>query len=265
MESKAGRVQDKVCIITGGASGVGKADALVLAREGAKVVITDVNEKDGVALAAQINAKQGAGTALFLKHDIASEEDWKRVIAETESTYGGLDVLVNNAGILAYGNIEDTDYATWQRIQRVNSDGYFLGCFYALPAMKKRPSGSIINMSSISAIRGASSFCAYSASKGAVTALTRSIAAHCRMNLYKIRCNSVHPDGIMTPMVANLHGTMPKGKQPAMRMTDAKQLMARMGKPEQIADLVLFLASEESSLINGTQVSIDNGYAMWGD
>ena len=260
-----GRVQDKVCIVTGAASGVGKADAFALAREGAKVVLTDLNEKDGQAAASQIAAKHGEGCAIFVKHDIASEDDWKAVIARTEESFGGVDVLVNNAAILLYGNIEDTDLQTWQKIQRINSDGYFLGCHHGLAAMKKRPSGSIINMSSISAIGGVGSFCAYSASKGAVAALTRSIAAHCRMNLYKIRCNSVHPDGIMTPMVANLQSSMPKGKQSAVRPLDQKQLMARFAKPEQIADLVLFLASDESSFINGAEMRIDNGYSMWAD
>jgi 3(or 17)beta-hydroxysteroid dehydrogenase len=260
-----GRVANKVAIVTGAASGVGKADAVALAREGAKVVLTDLNEKDGAAAAKQINDKHGEGTALFIQHDIAAEDDWKAVVAKTEETFGGLDILVNNAAILIYGNIENTDLATWQKVQRVNSDGYFLGCHYGYTAMRKRGGGSIINMSSISGIRGVNSFCAYSASKGAVAALTRSIAAYSRINLHKIRCNSVHPDGIMTPMVANLQGSMPKGAQTQVRMMDQKQMMARFATPEQIADLVLFLASDESSFINGAEMRIDNGYSMWGD
>ncbi|TXH05839.1 MAG: glucose 1-dehydrogenase [Nevskiaceae bacterium] len=259
-----GRVQNKVAIVTGAASGVGKEDALLLAREGAKVVLTDLNEADGTKVAAQINASH-AGSALFVKHDIASEDDWKAVMAQTEATFGGLDILVNNAGILMYGNIEDTSLATWQKIQRVNADGYFLGCHYAVPAMKKRGGGSIINMASISAIGGQGSFCAYAASKGAVTAMTRSIAAHCRMELNNIRCNSVHPDGIMTPMVANLHSSMPKGTKTAVRMMDQKQMMARFAQPMDIANLVLFLASDESKFISGAELRIDNGYLMWAD
>ncbi len=255
-----GRVQNKVAIVTGAASGVGKEDALLLAREGAKVVLTDVNEEAGQAVAKQIG-----DAAMFVKHDIASEDDWKTVIGKTEEKFGGLDILVNNAAILLYGNIEDTDLATWQKIQRVNSDGYFLGCHYGLAAMKKRPSGSIVNMSSMAGIGGVSSFCAYSASKGAVAAMTRSIAAHCRMNLYKIRCNSVHPDGIATPMVTGLHTSMPKGKQSAVRMGDPKQLQARFAQPSDIANLVLFLASDESRFINGAEYRIDNGYLMWAD
>ena len=258
------RVQDKVAIITGAASGVGKEDAILLAREGAKVVLTDLNDADGNKVAAQINAVT-PGAALFIKHDIASEEGWKEVIARSEDAFGGLDILVNNAAILLYGNIEDTNLATWQKIQRVNSDGYFLGCHYGIKAMKKRGGGSIVNMASISAIGGVGSFCAYSASKGAVTAMTRSIAAHCRMELNNIRCNTIHPDGIMTPMVANLHGSMPKGTKSAVRMMDQKQMMARFAKPADIANLVLFLASDESKFITGAEMRIDNGYLMWAD
>lgn len=257
-----GRVQDKVAIITGAASGVGKEDAILLAREGAKVVLTDVNEADGQKVAASIG-----DNALFVRHDIASEDDWKQVIAETRRQFGGVDILVNNAAILAQATIEDTDLALWQRVQRINAEGYFLGCKYGLEAMKERPSGSIVNMSSMAGIGGVSSFCAYSASKAAVAGLTRSVAAHCRAQLYKIRCNSIHPDGIATPMVFNLHAGK-KGKEavPAyVREKDPKQLQARFAQPQDIANLVLFLASDESRFINGAEMRIDNGYLMWAD
>ena len=249
-------------VVTGGASGVGKADCLLLAREGAKVVLTDIDEKNGQAIASEIAGKGGA--AKFIRHDIASEADWQNVIKLTKETFGGLDVLVNNAAILAYGNIEDTPYELWQKIQRINSDGYFLGCKYGFAAMKERGGGSIINMSSISGIGGVSSFCAYSASKGAVAALTRSIAAHARMNHIKIRCNSIHPDGIKTPMVFNLQAQS-GGRTSAVREKDPKQLMARFSEPEDIANLVLFLASDESRMIQGAELRIDNGYLMWAD
>jgi 3(or 17)beta-hydroxysteroid dehydrogenase len=255
-----GRLENKVVIITGAASGVGKADAVRMAQEGAKVVLTDINEELGQAAAAEIG-----DSALFIKHDIASEDDWKAVIATTEATFGGLDVLVNNAAILIYGNIETTDLATWQKIQRVNSDGYFLGCHHGLAAMKKRGGGSIINMSSMAGIGGVGSFCAYSASKGAVAAMTRSIAAHCRMQHIPVRCNSIHPDGIKTPMIDTLHASMPKGVTPAVRMMDQKQMIARFADPMDIANLVLFLASDESKFINGAELRIDNGYLMWAD
>jgi len=259
-----GRVQGKVAIITGAASGVGAEDARLLASEGAKVVLTDVNDDAGHKTAAEINDKFPE-SAVFYRHDIASEADWESVIRNTEERFGGLDVLVNNAAILAYGTIEDTSLELWQKIQRINSDGYFLGCKHGLLAMKRRGGGSIVNMSSMAGIGGMSSFAAYSASKGAVAALTRSVAAHCRSNLYKIRCNSIHPDGIVTPMVTNLHGTMPKGFQPKVREKDPKQLQARFCMPADIANLVLFLASDESRFIQGAEMRIDNGYLMWAD
>ena len=258
-----GRVQDKVAIVTGGASGVGKADAILLAREGARVVLTDVNEKDGTAVEKEIAAK--GGTAVFMQHDIASEADWQRVIGATKQKFGGLDVLVNNAAILLPGSIEDASLEQWQKIMRVNADGYFLGCHYAYKAMLERGGGSIVNMSSMAGIGGVSSFCAYSASKGAVAAMTRAIAAHARFNAHKIRCNSIHPDGIKTPMVFNLQASRDPKKSSQVRATDAKQVMARFADPEDIANLVLFLASDESRFIQGAEVRIDNGYLMWAD
>ena len=258
-----GRIEGKVAIITGGASGVGKADALLLAREGAKVVLTDVNEKDGRAVEKEITGK--GGIALFIRQDISSESDWQAVIATTKEKFGGLDVLVNNAAILVYGTIEDQTLEQWQKVQRINAEGYFLGCKYGFAAMKERGGGSIVNMSSMAGIAGVSSFCAYSASKGAVTALTKSIAAHARFHGYKIRCNSIHPDGIATPMVFGLQATMAPGQHSQVREKDPKQLMARFSQPEDIANLVLFLASDESRMIQGAEMRIDNGYLMWAD
>ncbi|MBI2382536.1 MAG: glucose 1-dehydrogenase [Gammaproteobacteria bacterium] len=253
-----GRVQNKVAIVTGAAGGLGAEDARLLAREGAKVVVTDIDEDAGRKVAAEIGEN-----AMFLRHDITSESDWQAVMKATTERFGGVDVLVNNAAILAYGTIEDTSLELWQKIQRINSDGYFLGCKYAVQAMKSRPGGSIVNMSSLAGIGGMSSFCAYSASKGAVAAMTRSIAAHCRMKGYKIRCNSIHPDGIKTPMVFNLHSTLKPGQMPAVR--DAKEALSRMAEPRQIANLVLFLASDESDFINGAEMRVDNGWLMWAD
>jgi 3(or 17)beta-hydroxysteroid dehydrogenase len=257
-----GRVQDKVAIVTGGASGVGRADALLLAREGARVVLTDIDEKNGEKVAREIS--DAGGTGRFLKHDISSDADWQRVVQFARDTFGGLDILVNNAAILAIGTIEDTTLELYQKIQRVNSEGYFLGCKHAYAAMKERGRGSIVNMSSISGIGGSSSFLAYSASKGAVAAMTRSIAAHSRFHGIDIRCNSIHPDGIKTPMVFNLQAQS-GGKMSQVRQNDPKQVMARFSEPEDIAQLVLFLASDESKRIQGAELRIDNGYLMWAD
>ncbi|BAN50098.1 glucose 1-dehydrogenase [Metapseudomonas resinovorans] len=248
------RVEGKVCIVTGAASGVGREDALLLASEGAKVVLTDLNEEAGRQVVAEIGAN-----ALFVRQDIASEADWQNLVKVTLETFGRLDVLVNNAAILALGSVEDTSLELWQKVQRINSDGYFLGCKYAIAAMKDSGGGSIVNMSSVAALGGMPAFCAYSASKGAVAALTRSVALHCKQEGYRIRCNSVHPDGINTPMTQALMG----GQAIAQELLD-QDPKNRMCAPRDIANLVLFLASDESRFINGTELRIDNAQTISG-
>ncbi|OWJ97883.1 short-chain dehydrogenase [Pseudomonas sp. A46] len=248
------RVEGKVCIVTGAASGAGREDALLLAGEGARVVLTDLNEEAGRQVAAEIGAN-----AIFIRQDISSEADWQNVIKVTLETFGRLDVLVNNAGILALASIEDTSLELWQKVQRVNSDGYFLGCKYAIAAMKDSGGGSIVNMSSVAALGGMPAFCAYSASKGAVAALTRAVALHCKQQGYRIRCNSVHPDGINTPMTQPLTGL--QGVPQEVLDQDPNN---RMCAPRDIANLVLFLASDESRFINGSELRIDNAQTVSG-
>lgn len=248
------RVEGKVCIITGAASGVGREDALLLAREGAKVVLTDLNDEAGRQVAAEIGAN-----ALFIHQDIASEADWQNVIKVTLETFGRLDVLVNNAAILALGSIEDTSLELWQKVQKINGEGYFLGCKYAVQAMKESGGGSIVNMSSVAALGGMPMFCAYSASKGAVAAMTRSVALHCKQQGYRIRCNSVHPDGINTPMTQAL-----TGGQPIPQEALDQDPMNRMCAPQDIASVVLFLASDESRFINGAEIRVDNAQLISG-
>ncbi len=158
------RLKGKIAVVTGAASGVGKQDALLFAREGARVVLTDVNEEAGREVAAQIG-----DAALFVRHDITSETGWNDVFGAAQTTFGTPDVLVNNAAVLLLGNIEDTTLEQWQRVLRINAEGYFLGCRAAVKAMKEK-GGSIVNMSSVAALGGLGMFCAYSASKGAVTA-----------------------------------------------------------------------------------------------
>ena len=248
------RVEGKVCIITGAASGIGREDALLLAREGAKVVLTDLNEEAGRQVAAEIG-----NNALFIRHDIASENDWQNVVKTTVEHFGRLDVLVNNAAILALGSIEDTTLELWQKVQKINGDGYFLGCKYAIQAMKETGGGSIINMSSVAALGAMPMFCAYSASKGAVAAMTRSIALHCKQQGYRIRCNSVHPDGVNTPMTQALTG----GQAIAQEALD-QDPMNRMCAPKDIANVVLFLATDESRFVNGAEIRVDNAQLISG-
>lgn len=245
-----GRVAGKVAIITGAASGMGKADALLLAREGARVVVADLNEKDGQAVAAAIGE-----TAVFMRLDVTDEDNWKAVISATVERFGRLDILVNNAGMIALGTIVDTDMASWRKINAVNSDGVFLGCKHAIPVMAESGGGSIVNMSSVAAIQGQSFVAAYSASKGAVRALTKSIAMFCKEQKNGIRCNSIHPDGVKTPMVVKVA----MGKDVATQEDiDEVGKFGNMCEPEDIANLVLYLASDESGFVNGAEMLIDN-------
>ena len=246
-----GRVNGKVAIVTGAASGMGRADARMLAAEGARVVVTDLNEEDGQAVADAIGQN-----ALFLRLDVTDEENWKSVVAATVQHFGALDILVNNAGMIALGNVVETDLDSWRMINAVNSDGVFLGCKHAIPAMGESGGGSIINMSSVAALHGQSFVAAYTASKGAVRALTKSIAMYCKEQKNGIRCNSVHPDGVKTPMVVKVA----TGKDTATQEEiDKIGKLGNMCDPEDIANLVLYLASDESRFITGTEMVIDNG------
>lgn len=246
-----GRVAGKVAIVTGGASGMGKADAMLLAAEGAKVVVADLNETDGQAVAGAIG-----DSAIFLRLDVTDEEGWKSVIATTLDTFGRLDILVNNAGMIMLGTIVDTDLEAWRKVNAVNSDGVFLGCKHAIPAMADSGGGSIINMSSVAAIHGQSFVAAYTASKGAVRSLTKNVAMFCKEQKNGIRCNSVHPDGVKTPMVVKVA----MGKDTATQ--EEIEEVGRYGnmcEPDDIANLVLYLASDESRFVNGAEMVIDNG------
>jgi 3(or 17)beta-hydroxysteroid dehydrogenase len=245
-----GRVEGKVALVTGAASGMGRADAVLLAAEGARVVVTDMNETDGRAVADAIGEH-----AVFMRLNVTDEDNWKSVIAATVERFGRLDILVNNAGIIALGNIVDTTLESWRLVNSVNSDGVFLGCKHAIPAMAKSGGGSIINMSSVAAIHGQSFVAAYTASKGAVRALTKNIAMYCKEQKNGIRCNSIHPDGVKTPMVVKV--AMGKDVATAADL-EAIGKFGNMCEPEDIANLVLYLASDESRFVNGAEMLIDN-------
>jgi len=246
-----GRVEGKVALITGGASGLGAEDARVLAREGAKIVITDVQEELGRSVAAQIP------DALFLKHDVRDEGRWAEVVAATLARFGRLDVLVNNAGLVRFANVEVMSYADFKLQTEVMLDGTFLGCKAAIPHMTKGGGGSIINMSSVAALKGIGVLPAYSAAKGGIIAMTRSIAVHCQEQGYKIRVNALTPGGHDTPMTQQALREL----SPTSAGLDQIQNQGQ-GKPEDVANLVLFLASEESRQITGTYMTIDNGETM---
>jgi 3(or 17)beta-hydroxysteroid dehydrogenase len=250
-----GRVSGKVAIVTGGASGLGRADCIALANEGAKVLITDVNDVAGTALAAELNAKH-AGSAHFVKHDVRDEQQWIDVVAEAKRRFGGLHVLVNNAGVVRIVTPETCTLEEFRFQNAVMSEGVFLGCKHAIPAMRDSGGGSIVNMSSVASHLGYPVYFAYSAAKGAVRAMTKSIAVHCQQNKYNIRCNSLHPGAIETAMVEN------STKDLGLTMDVWSQTPWGLGKPEDVANTVVFLASDESRFINGAEILIDNAVSI---
>ncbi|OJH36738.1 glucose 1-dehydrogenase [Cystobacter ferrugineus] len=250
----AGRVEGKVALVTGAASGLGKAMAVMLAREGARVAITDRNEEGAREVAQAIGASARAWTL-----DVTREEDWGRVVDEVLSTFGRLDVLVNNAGVGAVADIESTTLEQWRFVHAVNVDGVFLGCKHGIRAMRQcGAKGSIINISSVAGLVGVAEFPAYSSSKGAVRLLSKSVALHCAYKGYGIRCNSVHPSFIETPMVDKLATAM--GDPQASRAKLARKIpLGALGEPDDIAYAVLYLASDESKMMTGSEFVVDGG------
>ena len=246
-----GRVAGKVALITGGASGLGAEDARVLAREGASIVITDMQEELGRAVAAEILG------AIFLAHDVRDEARWVEVVAETIRHFGRLDVLVNNAGLVRFANVEACTLDDFRLQTSVMIDGTFLGCKTAIPHMTKGGGGSIINMASVAGLKGISSIPAYTAAKGAIIAMTRSIAVHCQEQGYKIRVNALAPGAHDTPMTRQALAQLAPDSAGLDQISDQGQ-----GQPADVANLVLFLASEESRQITGTTMVIDNGETM---
>jgi 3(or 17)beta-hydroxysteroid dehydrogenase len=251
----AGRVEGKVAIVTGGASGIGAATVRLLAAEGAAVVAADVDRERGEAL-----VKELGGRAAFAAHDVRDEASWVRLVSDIETRQGRLDVLVNNAGIVLVANVEETTLEQWRRVHAVNAEGVFLGCKHAIPAMRRAGGGSIVNVSSLAGLRGAPIYAAYSASKGAVRALTKTVALYCRQRGDAIRCNSIHPGGVETPMMREtiLQATgMDLDRDPAAAAAIRRSV--GLGPPIEIAHLILYLASDESRYVNGEEIAIDGG------
>ncbi|MEO8016167.1 MAG: SDR family oxidoreductase [Polaromonas sp.] len=244
-----GRVQDKVALVTGGASGVGCETVKLLLQEGAFVAISDINVEAGQALADECGER-----ALFVRHDVASEADWSAAIAAVQQRFGPLDILINNAGILIPGSIATATLAQFRQLMQVNADSCFIGCQQGVAAMKER-GGSIVNMASVSSWLPIEGYAGYSATKAAVAALTRATALYCRNNGLPVRVNSLHPDGIYTPMMqASAPGVPAK-----FLLYDAKNnRKGRAALPEQIAKVLLFLASDDSQAISGAEIRADS-------
>jgi len=251
-------------IVTGGASGIGEACAETLAREGAGVLITDVDDLRGKEVAARI-AKAG-GKAHYLRHDVRDESAWPGVIAEAETRFGRLDIMVANAGIGIMAPIATMTLADWQRQQAINLDGVFLSVKHAIPAMKKQGGGSIVLMSSVAGLRGAPGLAAYSATKGGVRMLAKSVALELAAD--NIRCNSVHPGIIATPIWEKIPtGAAGNGRNAPIDPREraaATVPLPRVGEAQDIANGVLFLCTEAANYITGQELVIDGGMTAGG-
>lgn len=256
-QTNSGRVAGKIAIVSGAAAGIGRATALRLAEEGAKICLGDIDRTGAESCAADIRARGGEAFPLAL--DVAEEADWHRIINATVERFGGLDILVNNAGIAFAAGLEETTTEQWRRIMAVNVDSVFFGCKFALPALRESGGGAIVNISSILGLVGSPVQAAYGATKGAVRLFTKGVALECAEAGWNIRVNSVHPAYIRTPMVeryAETWGSLKKGLE---ALGDLHPI-GRVGEAEEVANAVLYLASDEAKFVTGAELLIDGGY-----
>lgn len=247
-----GRLNNKVAIITGAGGGQGKAEALLFAKEGAKVVVTDVQNDKVKAVVEEIIENGGEAIGFF--HDVSSEEKWIQVVKETVEKFGKVDILVNNAGITIQKSLHETSVEEWNKVMNINLTGAFLGMKHVLPVMMENKGGSIINISSIAGLTGGSGASPYTASKGALRLLTKATAIDYAK--HNIRCNSVHPGYIETPMTKDMFTN-----EHMMNWFRANTPLPYLGKPEDIAYGVLYLASDESKFVTGVELPIEGGYS----
>ena len=248
-----GRVQDKIALVTGGASGIGLATAEALAAEGARVVIGDIDRAAAERAAAALGSRVS-----FLPLDVAREDEWIAATDRIVRDFGKLDILVNNAGAALLRDVEATTIEEWRSLMAVNLDGPFLGCKHAIRVMKERGGGAIVNQSSIAGLVGFPSLAAYSASKGGVRLLTKSVALHCARRGYNIRCNSVHPSFVETPMLEAMIAVARDPEKMRTNWTTAAPL-GRLAQPAEVARTIVFLASDESAFTTGAEIVIDGG------
>ncbi len=248
------RLKDKVALITGAGSGIGRAAAIRFAQEGARVVVADWNPTGGAEAVATIQVQ--GGQAVYVEADVSREEDVRRMVETAVNTYGALHILFNNAGIQVFGTVADTSEAAWHKVLDVNLKGVYLGCKYAIPQMIRQEGGSIINTSSVLGLVGDPDLPAYCATKGGILAMTRSMAqAHGRQG---IRVNSICPGDVETPLVIEYFDHQPDPAE-ARRKVAAEYALGRIARPEEVANVALFLASDESSFVTGTYIVVDGG------
>ena len=256
-----GRVEGKIALVTGAAQGLGEATARMLVHEGARVALSDVNVAGAKRVTASINAER-PGMAIAISHDVTQEVDWRLALDEVEGRFGGLHVLVNNAGISLRKSIEDLTFDVWHRVHSVDLDSVFLGCKLSLGLIeqtvkKGRLGGSIINIASIAGIIAGHNMAAYNSAKAAVGHLSKSVALHCARKGFGIRSNSVHPVFVDTPLVDSHGGSRSKQE---VRAKLARQVpLGQIADPDDIAYAVLFLASDESKFVTGSELRVDGG------
>ncbi len=251
-----GRLDGKVALITGGASGLGKATGKLMAKEGATVVLSDLQEVEGTAVSKQI--KENGGDCFFIKQDTTSEEGWQDICDSILENHGHLDILLNGAGVGSSAvEIEDMDFSTWRNCLSVNLDGVFLGCKYGIRAMRKGNGGSIINISSILGFAGLATATNYCASKGGVRLLTKAAALECARKTPLVRVNSIHPGFIDTPMVA---GAIQRRGPEFRNYIEENVPLGELGEPNDIAEGVVYLASDGAKFVTGTELTIDGGF-----
>ena len=250
-----GRVEGKVAFITGGASGFGRQSAIRLSEQGAQVMITDIDEAG-----ARDSAKLIVGDSLVCRLDVVDDRQWQTAMDQTLAQFGHVDIVMNSAGIAAQvDDIEHITDATWDRILDINLTGTFLGCQHAVRVMRDNRGGSIINLSSVLGIRGDADSLAYSASKGGVRLLTKSVAAHCGEQGLGVRCNSIHPGYMRTPMVQTWLDSLEDSAEVEQRLL-AHHPIGRLGDADDIAQMVVYLASDESKFVTGAEMVVDGGF-----
>ena len=256
---KNGRLAGKVALITGAAEGIGGETAILMANEGATVILSDIQHEKGEKLAAKI----GNG-AIYLPLDVSIEEEWQKVMEIICLKFKKLDILVNNAGITGFQegfgpqDVENASLESFRNVHKVNLDGVFLGCKWGIKVMKNSPSASIINISSRSGLVGIPTAAAYASSKAGVRNHTKSVALYCASQGYPIRCNSIHPAAILTPMWEPMLGAGPK-REESIKEISKDIPMQKMGEAKDVALAIIFLASDESKYITGIELNIDGG------
>ncbi len=247
-----GKIEGKVALVTGGASGIGRETALLFAREGGRVAVTDINEEGGRAVAAEIG-----DAAIFIAHDVTDEDQWIAAIDRTVAAFGGLHILLNSAGIALTKTVEDIELEEWRRVHAVDLDSVFLGCKHAISRIAASGGGSIVNISSVAGIIAGHNMAAYNSAKAAVRHLSKSVALHCARKGYNIRCNSVHPAFIDTPILDKHRERL--GAEVAMAKLGRQVPLGRVGQALEVAYAILYLASDESSFTTGSEMVIDGG------